>query len=272
MPQNIDQTDFIIFDTETTGLEFQGGDRIVEIACLRLRQEKVIAEFHSLINPGREISPAAFAVNKITPAMLRSAPGTEEAITGFLEFIKGGQLCAYNAGFDLGFLNNELLLSGRGPLKDTPVIDILRMARRLLPGLERYALWYVAESLGIKERQEHRALADVYMTLGVFRRLKKKLLSKGISDLDSLFGLFGLNSRLVNDILGRKISEIQQAIDLGVAVKIRYLSGASQVTEREVMPQEIRQEAGRHYLRGYCSLRKEERSFRVDGILHLEIV
>jgi predicted DNA-binding transcriptional regulator YafY len=77
----------------------------------------------------------------------------------------------------------------------------------------------------------------------------------------------------LKDIDNQKIASIQEAIDLGVKLKIKYLSSASAtLTERQVIPKEIKQENNRSYLVGYCCLRNEERSFRIDGILHIEII
>jgi len=77
----------------------------------------------------------------------------------------------------------------------------------------------------------------------------------------------------LENINARIIAEIQQAIDLGVKLKIKYISGSNaEVSEREVIPKEIKQLNSRAYLVGYCCLRKEERTFRIDGILHLEVV
>ena len=80
MNKNINEIEVTIFDTETTGLQPQSGDRIVEIAAIKVKGEQMIATFSSLINPGRPISPAAFQVNKIGPEMLKDAPGPEKVI------------------------------------------------------------------------------------------------------------------------------------------------------------------------------------------------
>ena len=273
MVKSIDETEIVIFDTETTGLDPQGGDRIVEIAGVRFRGKEKLATFHSLVDPEREICEAAFKVNKISQNMLRGAPKIKEVMPGFLKFIKGSCLCSYNAGFDLGFLDNELKIIGQGPLEDVVVVDVLKMARRLLPNQERYALWFIAERLGIKNKQEHRAFSDVEMTYDVFHRLKDILQSKGILDYISFTRLFSINPHLLENILAQRLSEIQEAISLGVKIKIRYLSSSGvEVTEREVMPKEIRQENNQSYLVGFCSLRNDERTFRIDGILHLEVL
>jgi len=271
--QNLDEIEFTIFDTETTGLEPESGDRIVEIAGIRVRGEERIATFQSLVNPNRPISSAAFEVNNITQDMLKRAPSIEIVMPKFLKFIQGSFLCSYNAPFDLGFLNNELRLMGENLLDGIMIADMLKMAKRLLPGLERYALWFVAENLGIKSRQLHRALSDVELTLSVFNRLKDILQTKGIFDIMNFSSLFGLKSQFLDDINNQKVAKIQEAIDLGVKLKIRYLSGSNaQVSERDVVPREIRQERNRSYLIGYCCLRNEERTFRIDGILHFEII
>lgn len=273
MDKNISEVEFTIFDTETTGLEPLSGDRIVEIAAIRFKGKEKIGEFQTLVNPGRNISEAAFAVNKITQDMLKSAPGIKDVMPGFLEFIKESCLCSYNAGFDLDFLNNELKLTGSGALEGIIVVDVLKMARRLLPGLERYALWFVADKLGIKMQQKHRAFSDVELTLGVFNRLNEILSAKGISDFANLSNLFAINHAFLNNIIAKRTAEIQEAIDLGLKLKVKYLSSSgAEVSEREVIPKEIKQENNRSYLLGYCCLKKEERTFRIDGILHLELL
>lgn len=270
---NIEEIEFVIFDTETTGLEPQAGDRIVEIAAVRLKDKERIATFESLVNPHRQISEAAFQVNRITQDMLKDAPDMREVAPKFLEFIQGSCLCSYNAVFDLGFLNSELKLIGMSFPETILVFDILNMSRRLLPGLERYALWFVAQKLGIKQAQKHRALSDVELTLGVFNKLKESLEAKGIADFTNFSNLFAVNRNLLQDINAQRVARIQEAISLGVSLKIKYLSASgAQVTEREVIPKQIKQENSRSYLVGYCCLRKEERTFRVDGILHLELV
>jgi len=269
---NFDETELTIFDTETTGLEAESGDRIVELAAVRYKAGKPVASFQTLINPHRPVSEAAFQVNGISSEMLESAPEMKSVMPQFLGFIQNSILCSYNAGFDMAFLNSELRILGGSFPEDMAVVDILRMARRLLPGLERYALWFVAERLGIKTQQKHRALADVELTFQVFSALHKIFASKGSFGLSHFISLFGLNSSLLEDITATKVAKIQEALDLGVNLKIKYFSSSAQISEREVLPRQIKQDKDRSYLIGYCCLRNEERSFRIDSILHVEIV
>ena len=273
MNKAIEEIEFTIFDTETTGLEPCTGDRVVEIAAIRFRGQERISSFETLINPQRAISEAAFQVNRITEAMLKNAPLAQETVPRFLRFIEGSCLCSYNAGFDIEFLNNELSLIGKDNLSGFLAVDILRMAKRLLPGLERYALWFVAEKLGIETQQKHRALADVELTLSVFYKLEEILRAKGILGFDNFLSLFAINRDFLKNIVDQRVACIQEAINLGSRIKIKYLSSSgAAISEREVIPKEIKQENSRSYLVGHCCLRNQERTFRIDGILHLEFV
>lgn len=192
MNENIEAIEFSIFDTETTGLNSVTGDRIVELAGLKVKGQERIAQFNTLVDPGRLISPGAFAVNKITPEMLQDAPKMEKVMPRFLEFIQGSCLCCYNAEFDLGFLNNELKLLGYPAIANFIIIDVLTMAKKLLPGLPRYALWFVAGKLEVKLTQKHRAFADVEMTWEVFSKLKIICQQEGITNFTDFSKLFAL--------------------------------------------------------------------------------
>ncbi|MFA5231716.1 MAG: exonuclease domain-containing protein [Candidatus Omnitrophota bacterium] len=273
MPKSIDEIEFTIFDTETTGLNPASGDRIVELAGLRVKGKERIAEFDALVNPRRDISPGAFAVNKITPEMLEGAPGMEMVMPKFLDFIEGSYLCSYNIEFDLDFLNNELKIIGLPVLGARDSFDILTIARRLMPNQQRYALWFIADKLGIRFQQKHRAFSDVEMTWEVFNKFKDICREKGITDFTDFSGLFAFNPASLESTAFLKISQIEKAINSRARLKIKYLSAkGSGISFREVIPREIRQDAANKYLVGYCCLKQEERTFKIDNILELEIV
>jgi DNA polymerase III epsilon subunit family exonuclease len=273
MLKYIEEVEFTIFDAETTGLNFASGDRIVELAGLRVKGKERIAKFDMLVNPHREISPDAFAVNKITPQMIEDAPGIEVVMPDFLDFIQGSYLCSYNAEFDLGFLNNELKIVGLAQLPSQPTFDILTMAKRLMPGQQRYALWFIAEKLGIKHKQQHRAFSDVEMAWDVFDRLKAICQVKGISDFAVFSSLFSMHQYSLDSDIAFRISQIEKAINTRTHLKIRYLSTKdAEISSREVVPKEIRQDARNKYLIGYCCLKKEECVFKIGNILEVEIV
>jgi predicted DNA-binding transcriptional regulator YafY len=98
------------------------------------------------------------------------------------------------------------------------------------------------------------------------------IIQKGVIDFEQFISLFGLSSQLLNNINNIKVARIRQALDLGVSLKIKYLSGHNaELTEREVIPREIIQDKNQIYLVGFCNLRNQERTFRIANILHLEM-
>lgn len=273
MPKNIEEIEFTIFDTETTGLNPFSGDRIVELAGLRVKGRERIAKFDALVNPGREISPEAFVVNKITPEMLKNAPGISVVMPKFLDFIQGSHLCSYNIEFDLNFLNNELKIISLPELTGQIYLDVLTMAKRLMPNQQRYALWFIADKLGVKARQQHRAFSDVEMTWEVFNKLKDMCQEKGITGFTDFSTLFSPHPKILEGAAALRISQVEKAINLKAHLKIKYLSTKdASISLREVIPKEIRQDAKNKYLIGFCCLKKEERTFKIDNILELEIV
>ena len=204
--------------------------------------------------------------------MLKDAPSIETVMPKFLKFTQGSCLCSYNAEFDLSFLNNELKLLGYPTITDFVVFDVLTMAKRLLPGLARYALWFVAGKLEVKLTQIHRAFSDVEMTWEVFSRLKIIGQQKGITSFTNFSNLFAFNPALLESSNLEKTILIQKCIQAKGTLKMCYISSQSgQVSLREVIPQRIRQDNKYRYLIGYCCLKKEQRTFRLDNILSFEI-
>jgi DNA polymerase III epsilon subunit len=169
--EKLKQREFVVFDVETTGLSPVGGDRIVEIAALKIKDLKPVARFHSMVDPQRSISFAAFEVNGISEAMLDGAPKSCDVLPKFLEFLGDATLIGHNVKFDLNFLYHEMGLAGLKRQEEFEAVDTIRLARRVIPQLKRYPLWLVAATLGISESQKHRAMADVDLTFEVFHRL-----------------------------------------------------------------------------------------------------
>ena len=127
----------VVLDTETTGLEFRLGDRVIEIGCVELADRKLTGRrFHCYINPEREVEAGALAVHGLTSEFLQDKPKFAEIVDGFIDFVRGAELIIHNAAFDIGFINNELALTGLEPVEQTcaGVVDTLRLARELHPG------------------------------------------------------------------------------------------------------------------------------------------
>ncbi len=186
------KSEYVVFDVETTGLSPTGGDRIIEIGAIRVKNGKVIEKFESFINPGRDIPEEAQAINNITPEMVAGAPSAAEILPDFLNFIGGATVAGHNVKFDLSFLAFELAQAGRKLRADTPAVDTLKMAKALLPHLTRHTLSHVAQYLGIKITETHRALADVELTVNVLMKLLVLAEDQHIVSIKSLQDNFGV--------------------------------------------------------------------------------
>jgi DNA polymerase III epsilon subunit family exonuclease len=164
-------TEYVVFDVETTGLSAQDGDRIVEIAAARVRDLKIVETFEFFVNPGRVIPEQAQKINNITPDMVADAPTSADILPKFIDFIGGACLCGQNVKFDLDFVCYELALASQKMRDETPAIDTIKMAKYFMPQLGSFRLSNLAQAFGIKIEVTHRALADVELTTKVLRHL-----------------------------------------------------------------------------------------------------
>jgi len=162
----------VILDTETTGLDFRTGDRVIEIGCVELRGRQLTGQrFHAYLNPERMIDPGAIAIHGLTNEFLADKPKFSEIVGDFVEFIRGAELVIHNAAFDVGFLNNELGLLQMDSIEQvcSEVIDTLRMAREMRPGKKNNLNALCAE-FGVDNsgRQLHGALLDAELLAEVY--------------------------------------------------------------------------------------------------------
>jgi DNA polymerase-3 subunit epsilon len=162
----------VVLDTETTGLDFRLGDRVIEIGCVELLNRKLTGQrFHRYINPEREVEAGALAVHGLSTEFLQDKPRFGEIADEFLDFIRGAELVIHNAAFDVGFLNNELALQREASLEQAclGVVDTLKMARELHPG-RRNSLDALCERYAIdnSSRTLHGALLDAELLAEVY--------------------------------------------------------------------------------------------------------
>src|SRR2546422_5365113 len=179
----LDEVDFVVLDTETTGLR-PGPDRVIEVAAIRLRGGEVIDSFQSLVNPNRRLPPFIVQFTGITQEMVSKAPSGEQVFPDFLRFIEGAIIVGHNVGFDIGFLSHEMHLLGQAFPIDG--IDTIPFARRYLPALRRFKLDLVAEHLKIHAANRHRAMGDAKVTAAVFLKLLALAQQQGIQTLGNL--------------------------------------------------------------------------------------
>lgn len=163
----------VVLDTETTGLAWDRGHRLVEIGCIELVERRPTGRrFQRYFNPGRELDIGAQEVTGLTLGFLADKPVFEQVVLEFLEFIRGAELIIHNAEFDVGFLDNELALVGpdHGRIRDhASVLDTLGLARERFPG-QRNSLDALCRRLGVDNahRKLHGALLDAELLTEVY--------------------------------------------------------------------------------------------------------
>ena len=163
----------IVFDTETTGLNPAGGDRMVEIGCVEIfNRIETGRTYHAYFNPERIMPSDAEAVHGLTNIFLSDKPRFFEKVEELLEFIGDSPLVAHNAGFDFGFLNFELDLCGRPPVCMSRMVDTLSLARSKHPGA-KHSLDALCMRFGIdrSHRVKHGALLDAQLLAQVYVEL-----------------------------------------------------------------------------------------------------
>jgi DNA polymerase III subunit epsilon len=163
----------IILDTETTGLSWEKGNRLVEIGGIELVNRRPTGRtYQQYLNPDREMEPGAAEVTGLTLDFLADKPRFEQIAEAFLAFIADAELVIHNAEFDVGFINAELarLPGNVGRIEQhARVLDTLKLARELYPG-QRNSLDALCKRLGVdnKHRQLHGALLDAELLTDVY--------------------------------------------------------------------------------------------------------
>jgi DNA polymerase-3 subunit epsilon len=165
----------IAFDTETTGFDFNGDDRVVELGAVELINHIPTGRtFRQLVHPRRKVSEATIRITGITDEMLADQPHFDapEVVDAFLEFLGDATLIAHNAAFDRGFLNAELQRCGRKPVPEIRWIDTVAMAKKKFPGapasLDALCKRF---DVSLESRTLHGALLDAQLLATVYLEL-----------------------------------------------------------------------------------------------------
>tara|TARA_Y200000002_G_C22478459_1_gene577702 strand:- start:145 stop:810 length:666 start_codon:yes stop_codon:yes gene_type:complete len=202
----------IFLDTETTGLSFLDGHKIVEIACIETKDliptNKI---FHKLINPERNVPEEAFKIHGFSEEFLRSKNTFDKIADEFLNFIKGKKIIIHNANFDLGFLNNELGKIKKEKINKLEVIDSLEIARNKFPGTSN-SLDALCKrfNIDLSKRTKHNALLDCELLREVYINLLDVKEPKfNLSSLDNSDVKFASKDKIYNKTI-LKISDEEQ--------------------------------------------------------------
>ena len=152
----------VFLDTETTGLSFRDGHKVVEIACIETKDLIATGKiFHKLINPKRNIPEEAFKIHGFSQEFLSDKETFDQVADEFLNFIKDKKIIIHNASFDLSFLDGELGLIQKEKINKKLVIDSLEVARKKFPGTSN-SLDALCKrfNIDLSRRSKHNALLD----------------------------------------------------------------------------------------------------------------
>ncbi len=181
---------FVVFDLETTGFS-PIKDKIIEIGAVKVEHGKITERFSTFVNPKVPIPFEITKLTSITDQMVLDAPAIETVLPEFLEFVGDAVLVAHNAGFDVGFIEQNCRYQEITP--DFTYVDTVAMARILLPTLSKYKLNVVANALHISLENHHRAVDDAGATAEIFVKFIEMLHNRNIHDLTKL-NQFGANN------------------------------------------------------------------------------
>ena len=194
------ETDFVIFDTETTGLSAKRGDRIVSISAVRLKEGRIDLSdvFHEIVNPNRDIPSASTAIHGILPHMVNGKPPIEEILPNFIRYIGASVLVAHHEWLDMSFLNREMARLHGIPIQnfvlDTAVLDQVLMQKKR-PGPMAATiridstLGSVAERYHVTNEALHSSFWDALTTAQIFQQMIKKIQGLGLLYLRDLLKL-----------------------------------------------------------------------------------
>jgi len=199
----------IFLDTETTGLSFNDGHKIVEIACIET--EDLIPTnrvFHKLINPKRNVPDQAFKIHGFSQEFLSSKDTFDQVSDELLSFIKGKKIIIHNANFDLGFLNGELGQIKKELIDRNQVIDSLEVSRNKFPGssnsLDALCRRF---NIDLSRRSKHNALLDCELLREVYINLLD--LKEPKFNLTSI-NQFEKNQKNISQVYNKKIYNLSE--------------------------------------------------------------
>ncbi len=177
------ETDFVVFDLETTGAKAPPC-RVTEIGAFRISGGKIVAEYQTLINPRMPIPSFIVELTGISDDMVKNAPEFGEIAEEFLEFVGDAVLVAHNSPFDMRFINHEIGRVFDGYRLGNPHLCTVQLSRKLLPDIENHRLHTVADYYSIVIENRHRAADDALATAKIFVNFLDHLSEKGIKDLE----------------------------------------------------------------------------------------
>ncbi|MBE6622189.1 MAG: PolC-type DNA polymerase III [Ruminococcaceae bacterium] len=177
------ESEFVVFDIETTGLSFQN-DRITEIGAVTVKGGEVLSVFNTFVDPGCPIPEHITALTGITDEMVKGAPSQEEAVRAFLHYAGDRVLIAHNAGFDTSFIRK--VADDHGIPFPHTYLDTVALSRYVNPELNKHKLDTLAEYFKLGGFNHHRASDDAEMLAMIFFKMADKLSEEGLKTLSAM--------------------------------------------------------------------------------------
>lgn len=206
-------TRYAVVDIETTGSNPKNGDEIIEIGIVVLEDERIIEEFSSYINPGKDIPPFITNLTGITNEDVQDAPSFGEMANKVIALCKDSYFVAHHVQFDLVFLNETLIREGFQPIKGK-IIDTVELARIMTPMGSGFKLTQLAEHYHIYHKRPHRALSDAFVTGQLLIKLLNRAKSLPAKTLEQLLRLESNFNSDLYDILSKFLEEKRYSLQM----------------------------------------------------------
>ncbi len=231
------EPDVVALDTETTGLWW--GDRLVELAAVRLRGDAVVGRWWARVHPEGPIPARVTALHGIADGDVAGLAPAAAVLGDFRRFVSGALLVAHNAVYDRDILGAEFVRAGLSPPSEAMVCS-LALARRLVPESPRFGLYRLAAHLGLPLGVAHRALDDATLTLALWGTLRQRLEAAGTSLAECLSAVEGAGPHHLGDAVrpvgpaelsGRGYASLGQSLLGGGWVRVRVAKGEGEAGE-----------------------------------------
>src|SRR5690625_4121610 len=207
---------YAIVDIEATGGSIGADERVIQFACVLLKNDEVIHTFETFVNPGRNIPRNIRNLTGISNKDVKTAPYFEEVAPIIIRLLKDSVFVAHNVGFDFRFLNEQLKLHDFNPL-DIPAIDTVELTQILFPTMDSFQLEDIASVFNYDLMDAHDALADAKATVHIFKELYKKAIRLPLVTLEKLEELSSCTthstSMFFEDALGMARKKLEPLAD-----------------------------------------------------------
>jgi len=266
----INISEIVALDIETTGLNPEV-DRIIEIALLKYKNFEIVEKFVQLINPEIE---EFYSISGIKSKDVKYAPKFKDVVENVYNFMEGKIILSHNAKFDISFLKEEFKRTNF-PFPKIKIIDTLLIAKRFF-NFESNSLDNISKNFNIERFVKHRAEDDARVTLEIFKlfceiiedEYQIDLIQKMIFDTDQIINKIYYDLEIYDKIL-EAIEKREKVIIIYVSNKQSENEMKKEIIKREILPLGVIEENGVKYVKAFCYLRNEERTFRFDRIIKI---